>query len=138
MKRVFSVVLFSLFLIMALSFVTSSYAAEPDPTLSKVLLSEWRYYHSLSGTRRGSFIFENPTSGTIADGEWGEGTFTGKFTKKDTFEGTATFKDPKMKDEKFTMSLKFKQRFKKWSFKGKIKGAKESFKMSNGERVTAQ
>ena len=114
--------------------IPAAQAGVVDPSLEKVLTKEWRYYTGFFEKEGGSVIFDNTTSGTISDIKWGEGSFTGKFTNKDTFEGTANFdKNPKLKGQKLTVIFKFKKKFDAWQFQGEVKGKKTSFRMKDGE-----
>jgi hypothetical protein len=135
MKKLFSTIVISL-LVAVFSVASISYAAEADPDLVKVIVGEWQYYSATTTTKRGTMTFDSAESGTVLDEKFGEGSFTGKFVDKAKYEAQLTFpKDPKVKDQTFVTTLKFKKRFNKWGFNGKAKSEKKSFKLSNAIKV---
>lgn len=135
MKKLFSIIAISL-LVGIFSVASISYAAEADPDLVKAVVGEWQYYSAVASTKRGTMTFDSVESGTVLDEKFGEGNFKGKFVDKTKYEAQLTFpKDPKVKDQTFVTTLKFKKRFNKWGFNGKAKSQKKSFKLSNAVKV---
>lgn len=135
MKKFLLIVVISL-LVGVFSVASVSYAAEADPDLVKAIVGEWQYYSAVASTKRGTMTFDSVGSGTVLDEKFGEGSFTGKFVDKTKYEAKLVFpKDPKVKDQTFVTTLKFKKRFSKWGFNGKAKSKKKSFKLSNAVKV---
>jgi hypothetical protein len=93
-------------------------SADADPTIVKVLLGNWQY--SYGGKVMGTIRFDGLTAGTIYDNRYGTGTFTGKFTAINVFEGRALL--PKINpNSQINLVIDFYHPVNKptvWSFKG--------------------
>jgi hypothetical protein len=83
-KIVFALVLFIFAAFIVYSIPAS---ADTDPTLAKVLIGNWQYLYG--GKVMGTIRFDGLTAGTIYDNRYGTGSFSGKFSASNVFEGRA-------------------------------------------------
>jgi hypothetical protein len=137
-KRKLLIILLSLFLVTTFSFVLKSWAEENyDPELGKILLGKWEYKGGTIEIKEFTQV-GGTVSGVLTHKKYGQGNFKGSFVRegKNKIRASIVFPDnPKLKNERCTMSLGFKGSKEDWKMRGNVYWGTSSFSILKGHKI---